>query len=210
MNIKIKPLLCLALAVAVLSALLCSCGGRNDDATAVRIASEIKSVNRLVLSQMSVSKMAAVEDLDLDKAIGPKQSVLAIMDALKIGDRKAVFSYNTYMRAYIDLSGFSRENVKVNSADSVISISLPPIQTEFAGRDPQMRVEHYRVTGLRSQVGAEDRAEIKEQINAALKKEVENDRTFRKMLVESAQASGRRFFNDLCGRYGYKADVTFK
>lgn len=197
-------------AVLLTAAIFCSCGRQTENETAARIASEVKSINRLVLSQMTVSKMATVADLDLGKATGPKQSIEALIDALKIGDRKAAFSYNTYMRAYIDLSTFTHEDVKVNNSDSVISITLPPIQTEFAGRDEQMRVEHYRVTGLRSQVDAEDRAEIKEQINTALKKEVENDKTFRKILTESAESSGRKYFNDLCGRYGYKANVTFK
>lgn len=84
------------------------------------------------------------------------------------------------------------------------------MQTEFAGRDAQMRVEHYRVTGLRSQIGAEERAQMKEQINSALRQEVENDATFRSILTESAKSKGRKYFEDLCGRYGYKANVTFK
>lgn len=207
---KKRNFIIFALSLLLSGGIAASCSRQSDDDTATRIASEVKSVNKLVLSQMSVSKMATIADLDLEKAEGARQQIEALIDAMKIGDRKAAFSYNTYMRAYVDLSSFSPEDVSVNNSDSTISITLPPIQTEFAGRDAQMRVEHYRVSGLRSQVGAEERAEIKEQINTALKKEVENDDTFRRILTESAKSKGQKYFEDLCSRYGYKANVSFK
>lgn len=197
--------------VAIITGTACvSCGREKEDDTAIRIATEVKSVDRLVLAQMSVSKIATISDLDLTKANGLRESAQALIDALKIGDRKAAFSYNTYMRAYVDLTSFSAEDVKVDNSDSTVNITLPPIQTEFSGRDAQMRVEHYRVTGFRSQVGAEERAEIKERINASLKKEVESDKTFQSILTESAELQGRRYFENLCSRFGYKANVTFR
>lgn len=208
---KLKTILLMATTTLLLATGSCSKKPADDDtATATRIAAEVKAVNKLVLSQMSISKMATISDLDLKKADGPEQQVKALIDALKIGDRKAAFSYSTYMRAYIDLSSFSPEDVKINDTDSTISITLPAIQTEFAGRDSRMRVEHYRVSGLRSQIGAEERAAIKEKINAALKQEVENDDTFRRMLTESARSKGKQYFEELCGRYGYKTNVKFR
>lgn len=207
---RLKRLFFVSVAAVLSAVSIGSCDRNTDEETAIRLASEVKAVNRLVLAQMSISKMASIADLDLEKATGPKQSLQALVDALKIGDRKAAFSYDTYMRAYIDLSNFSEDDVRVNNSDSTISIVLPAVQTEFAGRDAQMRVEHYRVTGLRSQIGAEERAQMKEQINSALRQEVENDATFRSILTESAKSKGRKYFEDLCGRYGYKANVTFK
>ena len=98
---KIRNILLTAMAVTgALSLGSCS---KHDDAAA-RISYEVKAVNKLVLSQMTISKMASVSDIDFSKAKGLKQSAAAALDAVKIGDRKAAYSYDTYMRAYIDLS----------------------------------------------------------------------------------------------------------
>lgn len=75
--------------------------------------SEVKSLNKLVLAQMTISKMATIDDIDLTKASGMKQTALGMLDAMKIGNRKAAYSYNTYLRAYIDLSQLMPEAVKV-------------------------------------------------------------------------------------------------
>ncbi|MDE5887809.1 MAG: DUF4230 domain-containing protein [Muribaculaceae bacterium] len=45
-----------------------------------------------------------------------KQMSAALIDAVKVGNRKAAYSYNTYLRAYIDLSGLPEEDVKVDEA----------------------------------------------------------------------------------------------
>ncbi|MGN0219903.1 MAG: hypothetical protein ACI4AX_06425 [Muribaculaceae bacterium] len=63
---------------------------------------------------------------------------------------------------------------------------------------------------MRSEIDAQERAEIKENMNTALKEEVESDETFRKTLTESAKTRGQRYFEDLASRYGYKATVNFK
>lgn len=195
--------------MAVTGALSLGSCSKHDDAAA-RISSEVKAVNKLVLSQMTISKMASVSDIDFSKAKGLKQSAAAALDAVKIGDRKAAYSYDTYMRAYIDLSTFSDNDVKVDESAKTMTITLPAIQTEFAGRDAELREDHYRVTGMRSEIDAQERAEIKENMNTALKEEVESDETFRKTLTESAKTRGQRYFEDLASRYGYKATVNFK
>lgn len=186
-----------------------SCHHKEDD-TAMRLTSEIKAVSKLVLSQMTISKMASISDLDITKAHGLKQTISAALDAVKIGDRKAAYSYDTYMRAYIDLSTLSEDDIKIDESAKTISITLPAIRTEFAGRDAELREDHYRVSGLRSQIDANERAELKEKMNTALKREVESDKTFRTKLTESAKIRGKQYFEDLCNRYGYKATVDFK
>lgn len=55
---------------------------------------------------------------------------------------------------------------------------------------------------MRSEIDAQERAEIKENMNTALKEEVESDETFRKTLTESAKTRGQRYFEDLASRYG--------
>lgn len=87
---------------------------------------------------------------------------------------------------------------------------LPPVQTEFAGRDLGMREEHYRVTGLRSQINAKERAEIKEKMNASLKKEVENDPAFKNILIDRAKKQAVMYFENMFAGTGYTPVVVFK
>ncbi len=172
--------------------------------------SEIKSVNKLVLAQMTISKMATIDDIDLEKAEGLKQTAAGLIDAVKVGDRKAAYSYDTYLRAYVDLSGLTPEDVKVDEATKTITLTLPAVQTEFAGRDMEIREDHYRVSGLRSHIDPKERAEIKEKMNTALKREVEEKSEFRSRLEAEARAKCDLYFKSLLGSDGYNVIVNFK
>lgn len=172
--------------------------------------SEVKSVNKLVLAQMTISKMATIDDIDPMKAEGMKQMAAGLIDAVKVGKRKAAYSYHTYLRAYIDLSGLTDEDVTVDEATKTITLTLPQVQTEFAGRDMGIREDHYRVTGLRSEIDPKERAEIKEQMNAALKEEVEKKSDFRAKLTSEATAKCDAYFKSLLGGDGYNVIVNFK
>ncbi len=51
----------------------------------------------------------------------------------------------------------------IDETAKTAELTLPAIRTEFQGRDIAMKEEHYRVTGLRSQIGSKERAELKEK-----------------------------------------------
>lgn len=172
--------------------------------------SEVKSVNKLVLAQMTISKMATIDDIDLAKADGMKQMAAGLIDAVKVGNRKAAYSYDTYLKAYVDLSGLTSDDIKVDDATKTITLTLPPVQTEFAGRDMEIRENHYRVSGLRSEIDAKERAEIKEKMNTALKQEVEEKSEFRSRLEAEARSKAVAYFKALLGSDGYNVIVNFK
>lgn len=172
--------------------------------------SEVKSVNKLVLAQMTISKMATIDDIDLAKADGMKQMAAGLIDAVKVGNRKAAYSYDTYLKAYVDLSGLTPDDIKVDDATKTITLTLPPVQTEFAGRDMEIREDHYRVSGLRSEIDAKERAEIKEKMNTALKQEVEEKSEFRSRLEAEARSKAVAYFKALLGSDGYNVIVNFK
>lgn len=172
--------------------------------------SEVKSVNKLVLAQMTVSKMATIDDIDLAKAEGMKQVAAGLLDAMKVGNRRAAYSYDTYLRAYIDLSGLTPDDVKVDDASRTITLTLPAVQTEFAGRDMEIREDHYRVSGLRSKIEPKERADIKEAMNTALKREVEEKSEFRSRLESEARAKANTYFKALLGSDGYNVIVNFR
>lgn len=185
--------------------------GFNQDAAAPRnYLSEVKSVNKLVLAQISITKMATVNDIDLSKVSGMKQMASGLLDAVKVGNRKAAYSYNTYLRAYVDLSNLAPDDVTVDEVSKTITLNLPAVQTEFAGRDMEIREDHYRVSGLRSEISAQERAEIKEMMNAALKEEVEQKSEFRTRLEAEARTKADTYFKSLLGGDGYNVIVNFK
>lgn len=172
--------------------------------------SEVRSVDRLVLAQMTISKMATVDDLRLEDARGPRQTAEAVLDAMKIGKRKAAYSYDTYLRAYIDLSRLQPGDVVTDDVARTVTLTLPAVQTEFAGRDASIREDHYRVTGLRSAIDARERADIKERMNAPLRREVETRPVFRDRLTAQAKAKAETYFTSLLGGEGYTVIVRFK
>lgn len=171
--------------------------------------SEVRSVNRLELARMTISRMATIDDLDTDSAKGMKEKAAAMIDALKIGSRKAAYSYDTYMRAYVDLSALTPEDVRVDDAARTITLTLPAVQTEIAGRDIAVREEHYRVTGLRSQIDPKERAAMKELMADALRRDVSDNPVFTRRLTEEAQSKATAYFTTLLGRDGYSVTVKF-
>jgi len=185
-------------------------GCRKTPDTAGVLYSELKSVNKIVLARMSVSKMATIEDLDFKDADGLKQTGVALLDAIKIGERKAAYSYDTYIRAYVDMSDFSPEDVSVDDVVGSIVIKLPEIRTEFAGRDAAIREEHYRVTGLRSAIDPKERADMKEKMNTVLKAEVEANPVFRRKIIDVAKSKGDSFFRALAAKDGYTVTISFE
>lgn len=169
--IKAKSHIISSAAIVLLACTLGTCGRENQLEKVYY--SEISSVNKLVLAQMTVSKMATIDDLNLHNADGIRQTASALIDAAKIGSRKAAYSYSTYMRAYIDMSALSPSDIKVDENSRAITLTLPEVNIEYLGRDMEIREEHYRVTGLRSEIDASERAELKERMNDAVMKEVD-------------------------------------
>lgn len=195
----------------MLGVIACCLGSCSDNAQREKLYySEVKSVNKLVLAQMTVSKMATIDDINLSDAEGLKQTAAALLDAVKLGNRKAAYSYDTYLRAFIDLSTLTPEDIKVDESDKNITLTLPTVTTEYLGRDMEIREDHYRVTGLRSEIDARERAEIKEQMNTVLKEEVERKPMFRDKLVNEAKAKAQTYFSSLLGKDGYTVTVKFK
>ncbi len=172
--------------------------------------SEVKSVDKLILARMTVSKMATIDDIPLSEAEGLKQTSAALLDALKLGKRKAAYSYDTYLRAYIDLSNLTPDDVKVDESTKTITLSLPPVTTEYLGRNMEIREDHYRVTGLRSEIDVDERAALKEQMNTVLKNEVKNKPMFRNKLVTEAKTKAEAYFSSMLGKDGYKVIINFK
>lgn len=200
-------LLCMA-ALAVLSA---SQACRREPEPQRDFYSEVKSVRKLVLARMCVTKMASVDDIDPSKAENLREMAEGILDAVKPGARKAVYSYDTTLQAYIDLSELSRDDVVVDSQARTVTVTLPPVKVEVSGRDAGIREEHYRVTGLRSNINAAERAQIKERMSRALSSEIESRPAFRERLEAEARMKAESWLTALLGSDGdFTVNVRFR
>lgn len=187
--------------------LLAACGHKAETPA---FYEEVRNVNKLVVARMAVQKMATIDDIKLQEAQGTKQQLAAIVDALKVGDRVAAYSYNTFLRAYIDMTHLQPEDVSVDEQSKIVNIKLPAVQVEIEGREAALKEEHYRVTGLRSKINPRERAQLKEQMNTMVKDEIEKISGFRDALAEQGRKKAADYFTSLVASKGYKASITFK
>lgn len=162
--------------------------------SATELYRELKSVDKMVFASMSITKSVKMES-----------------DAwYKVGKRIAVYSYDSYMRAYIDMSTLQESDLDFDETNRVVHITLPPVVTEVTGRDMTMRKEYENIGIFRTELDSRERAEMKEKANESLMKEVRDNPQFRQRLTDEAQRKARRYFETLCESAGYVADIKFK
>lgn len=154
---------------------------------------EMRAADKMVFATMSVSKTARLEDSEW----------------YKLGKRIAVYSYDTYIEAYIDMSKLKDGDITFDDKTRTVSITLPAVETQLAGRDMEMKKEYENVGIFRSDIDAKERAAMKEQANRKLKEELEKDGKFRRQLTEAAERKARQYFESLLKDRGYKATVEF-
>lgn len=191
-----------ALASVVSVMTMSSCGkGTKGDAEAteglpasVELYQELKSVDKMVFASMSITKSVKMESSAW----------------YKVGKRIAVYSYDSYMRAYIDMAQLQESDMVFDDANHTVQITLPPVKTEVTGRDMTMRKEYENIGLFRSELDSKERAEMKEKANESFVREVQENPQFKKQLTEAAQRKARKYFEAMCGSAGYVASVRFK
>lgn len=176
----------------------------------MQVYSEIKDVESLTLAEMTLNKVGTIDDMTWDKARGFSQSMGALVNTFKAGKRIGVYSYNTYLQAYIELGELRDEDVVVDEERKLVKLTLPPVRTRYLGRDMGITEEHLRVTGLRSSITPQERAKVKEVMNTALKAEVEGNSDLRSRIEDEARAKAREFFTILLKNRGYESEITFR
>lgn len=177
--------------LAVLFAVLLVACGKKDNSIMYK---EIKSVDKMVFASMAISKTAVMKDPHI----------------FLLGDRVAVYSYNTYLQAYINLADLKPDDLVFDDKNHTVTLTLPPVRTELVGRDMQMRKIYENISPLRSQITSEERAQIKEKANRSLISEVVNNPEFRRQVTEAAQSKARAYFEYLLEQDGYTPTILFK
>lgn len=155
---------------------------------------EIKSADKMVFATMAITKTAKMESSEW----------------YTVGKRIAVYSYDSYMRAYIDLSALQMDDLVFDEKNKTVKVTLPPVITEITGRDMEMRKEYENIGILRQDLDSKERAEIKEQANKSFKEEVEENPMFKEQLTEAAKRKARKYFEAIFEAYGYTPSIDFK
>ncbi|MDE6265115.1 MAG: DUF4230 domain-containing protein [Paramuribaculum sp.] len=168
--------------------LMSSCAKNNTN----ELYQELKSVDKMVLAKMSITKTVTMN----------KEN--------PFGRRKAGYSYDTYARAFIDLSTLQAEDLVFNDQNQTVQVFLPPVEAELMGRDTDMHEVYTNITGTRYQLDEKDLTKLKEEGNESMRTEWEENPMFKAHLIESAKRKARKYFENIFEANGYVASIEFK
>lgn len=155
---------------------------------------QIKSANKVVFAQMAITKTARKESSRW----------------YTLGKRVAVYSYDSYLQAYIDLSELRPEDLTFDDDAHTVSVVLPSVRIETAGRDMELKREYENIGLMRADLDSKERAEMKEKANDSFRREVIENSEFRSKLLGAAERKARLFIEELFAAQGYDATVVFK
>ena len=154
---------------------------------------EIRHVNRMEFASLAVTKTVKTERTDW----------------YKVGKRIAVYSYDTYLKAFIDMNLLAPEDLEFDEENKIVRVTLPPVQIEIAGRDIDMRKEYENVGMFRTEITPQERAKMKEKANEELKKELQGNPEYKQRLNRSARQKARSYFETLFQNAGYTPSIRF-
>ena len=169
------------------------CSGRSSaDDTVQREIEAISQMRELSLVEYRVRKIVKANDEG---------------EWYKIGDRKILLSCTAYLKAGIDLSGFSAENVDINRLDGSVTITIP--HAKLLSLDmpaSEIREEYDHVTMLRHSFSAEERNALLRQGEKQIRDSVPS-----LGILEKAEENARRFFESVFTKMGFTSvEVVFE
>ena len=172
--------------------LLFACS-KSPDPDHMRLYEEIRQVNHMEFASLAVTKTVKNERTDW----------------YKIGKRIAVYSYDTHLKAYIDMNMLAPDDLEFDEYHKTVSVTLPPVQIEIAGRDMEMKKEYENIGMFRTEISSQERAKMKEKANDELKKELAGNPEYKQRLEQSARQKARSYFENLFRNAGYTPAVRF-
>lgn len=179
--------------VLLLTALMLSgCAERVPEDTTQREIEAISQMRELSLVEYRVRKIVKANDEG---------------EWYKIGDRKILLSCTAYLKAGIDLSGFSAENVDINRLGGSVTVTVP--HAKLLSLDmpaSEIREEYDHVTMLRHSFSAEERNALLRQGEKQIRSSVPS-----LGILEKAEENARRFFESVFTKMGFTSvEVVFE
>lgn len=154
---------------------------------------EIRQVNRMEFASLAVTKTIKTERTDW----------------YKVGKRIGVYSYDTYLKAFMDLNLLAPDDFEFDEENKTVRVTLPPVQIVIAGRDMDMKKEYENVGMLRTEISSQERAKMKEMANTELKKELAGNPEYKQQLETKARMKARSYFETLFRNAGYTPYIRF-
>ena len=169
------------------------CSGRSSaDDTVQREIEAISQMREFSLVEYRVRKIVKADDEG---------------EWYKIGDRKILLSCTAYLKAGIDLGGFSSGNVDINRMDGSVTVTVP--HAKLLSLDmpaSEIREEYDHVTMLRHSFSAEERNALLRQGEKQIRDSVPS-----LGILEKAEENGRRFFESVFTKMGFTSvEVVFE
>lgn len=186
--------------MSLCGALCISCEQKRGDAQAQdQLPSTILKISsnaKLYTTEIQVHKIVLFDDVRRLKALN--------MDVqLPLGSRKVAIPIDATLKAYIDFSQFSAENVKVDSAGGhkKLVVTLPNPQIELTGSKVDHAGTKQFISALRSNFSNQDMAKFTKQGIEEIKKEVP------KMgLIETCRQQAANVLLPLFAQIGYNEE----
>lgn len=175
---------------------------------------ELRDLSELVLSEVRIEKTVVINDPQIRfKEIGSQEGMIPdavdwMKRKVKPGTRVGVYSFGTYLVAFINLEEFQQTDIVFNNKEC--RITLPPVKIEERGRDFELKEEHQRISVYRSFITSQEKAKAKNDASKLLLEDIKNNSELQKQLTESAKRKARAYFEMLLSNWGYTAIVNFK
>ena len=177
---------------------------------------ELKDINELSLAEVRVEKTFIIDDPDIHfNEIGSRSGIFVdAVDWMKrktsIGKRIGVYSFGTYLTAYIDLSKLSPEDIITDSSKKHCTLMLPMVEIKEWGRDFEIKTEHERVSVYRTHLTPQEKAKAKNEASRILTEEITENTLFKQEFIKSAEDKAYIYFSALLSSWGYQAEIKFK
>ena len=188
----------------LLVALLFSAGCRRDEAER-EAPQEVARVSAAGDFYQEAKRAGKLEfgSLKLTKTVTTERTAW-----YKVGSRVAAYSYDIWLRAYVDLDELEEEDVKVDEEKGIVTLTLPPVEVEVAGRSAELRKEYENIGIFRSRPDSRERAELKEIADADFAKEMKGNPEYVRQLRETAGRKARAWFTALGESRGYRVEFS--
>ena len=198
------PVLCTTL-LFLLSLFGCS------DSPKHNLPGEIRKVAKLELAETEVERTFVIRGKEW-KDIGSIQEGLRnIGELLKPGERIGVYSFRNFAVAYIDLTQFRDEDIKVSEKERTVTLTLPAVRVESIGRSTTINVLHERVSGSKEPIKPEEKKALQDKASAEFLESIRPGEPLYEELADKAEKKAEAFFSGLLNASGYiLVKVTFE
>jgi len=192
MRHSIHTAFCTVVALLAILVVAAGCSRQREEKALQQEVLSISSMKQLGLVEYKVRKIIKADDQG---------------EWYKIGDRKILLSCTAYLKAGIDLSSFSAEDISVDRAAGKVTVTLP--HATLLSLDipaSEIRQEFDQVTLLRSDFSAQERNELLRQGERQIRRSVPS-----LGILQKAEENARKFFSSAFEKLGFTTvEVVFK